>query len=312
MSQDDGSDPLIGSGYYTDAGCDAAAAGKRTVNGTASGASADAKWPEQMAALRLHKWDAFKPAFLRFACDLSTADRKQLEDVLRGLKVGLTEWKKELKAFSRADDNEDEDGGRGIDFVVSRMEKELSDPPIYHLTIEGRRLTMGAEVLLSPALFSRAFCQALDRVPEMPGRRKGEKRWKDHVNEWLDSAEMITVSPEASESFRLQQAIADHVDRSAPSEDLVDVKNGKNFLDSKTGRRAFSLGPLEVAIKRIYPKATKLPSVLREMGCANKPLQVEGVQIRVWLAPLTWPTDELQPGEVAEEIEPAREPGQDG
>ena len=81
-----------------------------------------------------------------------------------------------------------------IDFEVERVEVLASDPPIHHLYIDGQKLILSTEELLSPRRFRRKFVEKLRRIPTLPGR-KAQVTYDEHVNEWLRSAEIVPLPP---------------------------------------------------------------------------------------------------------------------
>lgn len=82
----------------------------------------------------------------------------------------------------------------GGDFLIGSITKYLSDPVLWGIEIDGRRIMVDTPTLLSHSAFSRHCADALNRVPSpVPGAR-----WARYIDELLRSCEEVPVPEEAS------------------------------------------------------------------------------------------------------------------
>jgi hypothetical protein len=174
------------------------------------------------------------------------------------------------------------------------------------------RLVLSTEELISPRRFKRRFVEKLRRIPRLPGRR-AEITFEDHVNAWLDSAEVVHQPPEASRRNLVKDEIVRLVDGLGTGESTDDLDHGM-ALDVD-GWRAFKSRTL-MGAGRESPLADigthELCGLLRELGCFAKAVWRDGKTVRVWIAPAEWPaaatTGEHIDGEEGQSIVESRVP----
>lgn len=203
----------------------------------------------------------------------------------------------------------DLDGKECIDFTVERITIRESDPPYYHLQVDGKVLILTADQLLSPPLFRRRFMEILRRIPKLPGKKCPP--WPTFVNELLGRAEIQKQPADASERGMLSAEITSIIDDAGEADAVEDLDRVKVILVA--GRRAFKASPLRRALHdrgHGDPKMHELCDVLRDLKCDYDRHTFLGKRVRVWIAPPTWPDDDPETGD--EDSAPGvREPGSD-
>src|SRR5262245_50714727 len=152
------------------------------------------------------------------------AREKGLDYILRTVEAVL----KRLGEFEAEREEEDV----APDFVVERFRVFSSVPPVYELTIAGKRFTLKTPQLLSRDAFTVAFVNMHRRVPALP------KRWTDQVNAWLAEAEVVEQPPEASDEHALREAMQRVINDMPVSEEAGDLDHGK-AVSLEDGDKAF-------------------------------------------------------------------------
>jgi len=181
--------------------------------------------------------------------------------------------------------------GCAPDFEVTRTVVFDSNPPVYHLHIDGKVLVLSADELISDYRFKKKFVETLRRIPKLPkgDKKKDEPGFDDYVNDWLAAAEVIHQPPEASRRGLLKDELRMIIDGLGEAENADDLERGKALrLD---GRRAFKIRTLAKAARESLlgdVGTHELCDVLRDMGCTSKAAWLDGHTVRVWLTPERW------------------------
>ncbi len=185
----------------------------------------------------------------------------------------------------------------GLDFEVSRVVVLDSNPPVYHLTVDGEVLVLSSAELLSEYRFKKRFVEVLQRIPRLPsGLNKDEPTFEQHVNEWLKKAEVVHQPPEASRRGMLEEELRLIIDGLGEAEGRDDLDRGKALLVE--GRRAFKTRNLARAVKdssHVDLGTHELCDLLRSMGCTSRVVSLDGGAVRLWVAPECWPEETPEP-----------------
>lgn len=174
------------------------------------------------------------------------------------------------------------------DFEVTRVVLFDSNPPVYHLHIDGRLLVLSADDLISEHRFKKKFVETLRRIPKLPreDKKKDQPGFEDLINDWLRMAEVVHQPPEASRRGLLKDELRMIIDGLGEAENADDLERGKALRID--GRRAFKIRTLAKAARESLlgnVGTHELGDVLRDMGCASTTARVDGHTVRVWLRP---------------------------
>lgn len=184
----------------------------------------------------------------------------------------------------------------GVNFEVGRVVREDSDPPLYRLHIEGKVLRLPIEDLLNQGRFKVRFAALFNRTARVPGNKGGA--WDDLVDSWLASAEIEEMPPEANELDLLLLKTIQILDNLQPGESAEDLDRGISVLyrgkGFEYGARAFKSHVVSRALRDDEtigkpPAGSRVPSLLREVGCVYKQVSLGGNKPWVWLMPQAWP-----------------------
>lgn len=112
----------------------------------------------------------------------------------------------------------------GLNFRVSKLTKYDSDPPIYHLEIDGSKmLRLKADTLMSLHKFRIRFAEIINKVPNLPQEKED---WFVIVNYWFSIAEIIKQPEEASLVGRIRTELRDLLRGLAIGEVPEDLDHG--------------------------------------------------------------------------------------
>ncbi len=181
-----------------------------------------------------------------------------------------------------------------IDFAVTKLVVSDSDPPLYQLHVDDHVLVLTVDDLLSPRRFEKRFVAQLRRIPRLPGK-KAKRSWDEYVNEWLAAAEVIHQPPEASPRGLLREETARVIDNLGEADTPADLERGKVLRID--GRRGFKTRTVLRALRETVggdAGTHEVCSILRELGCESALCRLDGMRVRLWLAPPSW-TDPASP-----------------
>ncbi|MCC7015525.1 MAG: hypothetical protein IT454_23405 [Planctomycetes bacterium] len=166
------------------------------------------------------------------------------------------------------------------DFQVESVELYQSQPPIYHMRIEGVRLELSSGDLLTRGRFAQRFLEGLRRVPALPD---GED-WRDLVNGWLASATLVEAPPDGSDEQVLLDSIQHAIENLPVGDERADLDRGK-ALKLDDGRTAFKARTVFALVREEWPtlKHGKLTNVLKALGFEHHMPKVDGTTVRVWV-----------------------------
>lgn len=119
-------------------------------------------------------------------------------DVSDWLKTGKPEELRQLvQAAPKWETKANEEPGKGAfwhkNFDIERLEKVMTDPPIYYVYIYGGKVRMDSTALLAFPQFKRVVSDSLHRLPDM---RNPQLNWHPYLDECFQTKMEIIIAPE--------------------------------------------------------------------------------------------------------------------
>jgi hypothetical protein len=167
---------------------------------------------------------------------------------------------------------------------LGSLMKIVTDPPTWILDIEGVRVALDTEDLLSQERFRRFCVASINKLP--PTLPKAE--WEKIVREKLASVEYIDAPKESRTSDRIQQYLKGYLTLTPPAKEKREMLMGRPYLDEDT-RCYFFRGNdfikfLEVqGVRNAEPR--KIWVSLRSLEADHKQINVRGSNFQVWTIP---------------------------
>jgi hypothetical protein len=187
---------------------------------------------------------------------------------------------------------------RGIDYgdcEIDRIVKINSDPPIYFVLINGKSVRMETAQLLSPSAFRR-------RVYEVTGNLISPIKERAHEARILGARMDVEEAPnEVNMAGQVLEAFHEWCEVHIPNaRTLSEVLRGNPFFDLEKNQVVFRAQDLIAAFKRqkkFNIADRDVWSALRELGCQNKNVSIDGKDTKVWLFPVEKPWFDLPTAE---------------
>jgi hypothetical protein len=166
----------------------------------------------------------------------------------------------------------------------------LSDPPLYFVDVDGQRVALSLEDLMSPSLFQRACVYQLRRLPHVPSGA----RWGKMLSRLLETASTIEVPPELTRSGRFRELVREYCFGKVQATHREELLLGKPLREK--GRVIFRVeGLMEFLRQRNFTEYTRaeIQQQIKEMNDDDEYQrtyrigQPDGRQvcIRVWSIP---------------------------
>ena len=183
----------------------------------------------------------------------------------------------------------------------------LSDPRLYFLDVDGKRLEITTEQLQMPIQFQRACMEQINYMP--PLIKAGE--WQPMVNELLNSATTIEVSEELTGSGQFKELLETFCMSRIRAKFPEELQVGKPWTED--GKTYFTMKGLQEFLKQrnfILYNRPQIQERLKELNdnqecCGKYKVKMENgswKDIRVWWVP-EFETNEVEIPQTNEEYE---------
>ena len=171
---------------------------------------------------------------------------------------------------------------------IASLSKYASDPPLWFLDVNGKRVELETEALFNQMAFQRSCLERINVVP--PTLRKQD--WENLLNALLKEmveTEQITEAPEdtsvTGRFMDLLEEFTTHMQQALAREEML---MGRPWTDEDEGKTYFRIKDLEAHLTRNNFKgmtAPKMAQRLRDMGGEPISLFLKGRTIRCWRIP---------------------------
>jgi hypothetical protein len=168
------------------------------------------------------------------------------------------------------------------------LSKYASDPPLWFLDVNGKRVELETEMLYNQAAFQKACLEKINTVP--PTLRKVD--WENLLNALLKEmveTEQITVASEDTSVIGrfmdLLEEFTTHMQQALAREEML---MGRPWTDEDEGKTYFRMKDMDAHLLRNNFKALTAPKMaqrLRDIGGEPISLFLKGRAVRCWRIP---------------------------
>ena len=181
-------------------------------------------------------------------------------------------------------------GGDGPDSPqLGSLTKYNSEPPLWFLDVNGKRVELETESLFNQMHFQRACMERLNILP--PTMKRGD--WESMVNgllqEMVELEQITEASEDATVTGRFSDLVEEFTTHLQQAMDRDEILLGRVWTDEAKGVVYFRMKDLEVHLKRnsfTGLSAPKISQRLRDMGAESDVLKLKGRATRVWRMPV--------------------------
>ena len=180
-------------------------------------------------------------------------------------------------------------GAQGPDApLLSSLSKYNSDPPLWFLDVNGRRIELETEALHNQTIFQKACMEMLNLLP--PTLRKQD--WENLLNALLKEMVETEAINEASEDTSLVGRFTDlleefttHMQQAMEKDEIL---LGRPWRNEEDGMTYFRMKDVESHLKRNNFQGLSAPRMaqrLRDMGGEPIPMMIKRRTTRCWRIP---------------------------
>jgi len=158
-------------------------------------------------------------------------------------------------------------GRDDVEMDIANLTKLESDESVWHLDVDGSRITVTTDELMDQRLFRKKVLETHTSLPVEMSKRDYEAR----IRELLEQCEIIKMPKEVTKEGRFYSHLEDFLYNQAIADEIEDVLN--HCVWKSEGKMYFQLSSLERYLRKIQFKefsTTQMGSLIRDKGGDSK------------------------------------------
>lgn len=168
-----------------------------------------------------------------------------------------------------------------INVELGPLVKINSEEPIYIWSLDGRRVELGLDTLMSQKKFQRLCVAKLDKWPNTIK----ETKWREMVNKFLGKVEIQEAPEEANMDGIALNILEKFCTAAARAREMDEVLIGLPWTEN--GYTLFQGSALRDAFENhhVYMKPNEIWALVRRIGGESLSTKVKGKTVRLWRIP---------------------------
>jgi len=180
-------------------------------------------------------------------------------------------------------------GGSGPDAPqISSLSKYASEPPLWFLDVNGRRIELETESLFTQAAFQKACVEKLNVLPPTLRKQDWENMLNAMLKEMVETEQIAEASEDTSLTGRFMDLLEEFTTHMQQALDRDEIIMGRPWVDDDEAKTYFRMKDLESHLKRnnfVGLTAPKIAARIRDLGGEPISLFLKGRTIRCWRIP---------------------------
>ena len=180
-------------------------------------------------------------------------------------------------------------GGHGPDSpTLSSLSKYASEPPLWFLDINGRRIELETDSLFNQAAFQKACVEKLNLLPPTLKKSDWEGMLNELLKEMVETEQISQASEDTSVTGRFMDLLEEFTTHMQQAMDRDEILMGRPWEEPEDGKTYFRMKDLENHLKRnnfMGMTAPKMAQRLRDLGGEPTSLFLKGRTVRCWRIP---------------------------
>ena len=171
---------------------------------------------------------------------------------------------------------------------IASLSKYASEPPLWFLDVNGRRIELDTEALHNQSMFQKACLERLNLVPPTLRKQDWENLLNALLKEMVETEQITEASEDTSVTGRFNDLLEEftaHMQQALVREEML---MGRPWTDEDEGKTYFRIKDLEAHLTRNNFKgltAPKMAQRLRDLGGEPMSLFLKGRTVRCWRIP---------------------------
>lgn len=171
---------------------------------------------------------------------------------------------------------------------ISSLTKYNSEPPLWFLDVNGRRIELDTDQLFNQPAFQKACVERLNVLPPTLRRQDWESFLNGLLREMVELEQIQDAPEDTSYSGRFQDLLEEFTTHLQQAMDREEILMGRPWTDEDEARVYFRIKDLEAHLKRSGFNGLTAPRMaqkIRDMGGEPISLFLKGRAIRAWRVP---------------------------
>jgi hypothetical protein len=171
---------------------------------------------------------------------------------------------------------------------IASLSKYASEPPLWFLDVNGRRIELDTESLYNQAAFQKSCLERLNIVPPTLRKQDWENLLNALLKEMVETEQITVASEDTSVTGRFMDLLEEfttHMQQAMVREEMI---MGRPWTDEDEAKTYFRMKDLEAHLKRnnfMGLSAPKMAQRLRDMGGEPISMFLKNRTVRCWRIP---------------------------
>ena len=171
---------------------------------------------------------------------------------------------------------------------IASLSKYASEPPLWFLDVNGRRLELDTDSLFLQAAFQKACVEKLNLLPPTLRKQDWEHLRNALLKEMVETEQISEASEDTSVTGRFMDLLEEFTTHMQQAMDRDEIIMGRPYTDDDEAKTYFRMKDLEAHLLRNNFKGLSSPKMaqrLRDMGGEPISLFLKGRTVRCWRIP---------------------------
>jgi hypothetical protein len=172
---------------------------------------------------------------------------------------------------------------------LSSLSKYASEPPLWFLDVNGKRVELETDSLFNQMMFQKACMERLNVLPPTVKKSDWEQMINGLLSEMVELEQITEASEDTTITGRFNELVEEFTTHLQQGLDRDEILMGRVWTDDENGVVYFRIKDLEAHLKRNnfgLMSAPKMAQRLRELSGEPLALHLKGRTTRVWRVPV--------------------------
>jgi hypothetical protein len=172
---------------------------------------------------------------------------------------------------------------------LSSLSKYASEPPLWFLDVNGKRVELETDSLFNQMFFQKACMERLNVLPPTVKKADWEQMINGLLSEMVELEQITEASEDTTITGRFNDLVEEFTTHLQQGLDRDEILLGRVWTDEEAGVVFFRIKDLEAHLKRNnfgILSAPKMAQRLRDLGGEPSAIHLKGRTTRVWRLPV--------------------------
>ena len=171
---------------------------------------------------------------------------------------------------------------------IASLSKYNSEPPLWFLDVNGRRIELDTESLYNQSAFQKVCLEKLNLLPPTLRKQDWEGLLNGLLREMVETEQISQASEDTSITGRFMELLEEFTTHLQQAMDRDEILMGRPWTDEEAGTVSFRVKDLEGHLNRNNFRVMTAPKIaqrLRDIGGKPTSVMLKGRTTRIWQIP---------------------------